>query len=42
MTKTIGLICGSLRENSYNRIVAQSLTDMDESAQFCWIELSNL
>lgn len=26
MTKTIGLICGSLRENSYNRIVAQSLT----------------
>jgi NAD(P)H-dependent FMN reductase len=26
MTKTIGLICGSLRENSYIRIVAQSLT----------------
>jgi chromate reductase, NAD(P)H dehydrogenase (quinone) len=42
MTKTIGLICGSLRGNSYNRIVAQSLTDMDESAQFCWIELSYL
>jgi chromate reductase, NAD(P)H dehydrogenase (quinone) len=32
MTKTIGLICGSLRENSYNRIVAQTLADMDESA----------
>lgn len=26
MTKTIGLICGSIRENSYNRMVAQSLT----------------
>ncbi|WP_411830978.1 NADPH-dependent FMN reductase [Peribacillus frigoritolerans] len=31
---TIGLICGSLRENSYNRIIAQSLTDMVDSYQF--------
>lgn len=25
MTKTIGLICASLRNNSYNRIIAESL-----------------
>nr|WP_225989175.1 hypothetical protein [Peribacillus frigoritolerans] len=31
---TNGLICGSLRENSYNRIIAQSLTDMVDSYQF--------
>ncbi|MCR8868457.1 hypothetical protein [Peribacillus frigoritolerans] len=30
MTRTIGLICGSLREN-YNRIIAQSLIDMVDS-----------
>lgn len=34
MTKTIGLICGSLRNNSYNRIIVESLTVMDVSAQF--------
>lgn len=42
MSKTIGLICGSLRKNSYNRIIAQSLTEMDDSHQFRWIEINNL
>ncbi|MGZ9793015.1 NADPH-dependent FMN reductase [Bacillus atrophaeus] len=42
MTKTIGLICGSLRKDSYNRIVAQSLMDMDDSIQFRWIEINEL
>ncbi|ULM96290.1 NAD(P)H-dependent oxidoreductase [Peribacillus frigoritolerans] len=31
MTRTIGLICGSLREKPYNRIIAQSLIDMVDS-----------
>lgn len=34
MIKTIGLICGSLPKDSYNRIIAQSLKDMDDSIQF--------
>ncbi|MEH7116661.1 NADPH-dependent FMN reductase [Neobacillus vireti] len=42
MSKTIGLICGSLRENSYNRIIAQSLTEMSDAAQFRWIEIKDL
>ncbi|MDR4949160.1 NADPH-dependent FMN reductase [Neobacillus cucumis] len=42
MTKTIGLICGSLRKNSYNRIIAQSLTELDDSHQFRWIEINDL
>lgn len=42
MTKTIGLICGSLRKDSYNRIIAQSLMDIDDSIQFRWIEINEL
>lgn len=42
MTKTIGLICGSLRKNSYNRIIAQSLTELDDSHQFRLIEINEL
>ncbi|MCD9022881.1 NADPH-dependent FMN reductase [Cohnella silvisoli] len=42
MTKTIGLICGSLRKDSYNRIVAQAFTEMDSSLQFRWIEIREL
>lgn len=42
MTKTIGIICGSLRKNSYNRIIAQALTEMDESVEFRWIEINDL
>lgn len=42
MTKTIGLICGSLRKNSYNRAIAQSLFDFDNAAQFRWVEIDNL
>ncbi|GJI63219.1 hypothetical protein BVSY1_23750 [Bacillus velezensis] len=42
MTKTIGLICGSLRKNSYNRVIAQSLIDFDNSAQFRWVEIDSL
>jgi chromate reductase len=42
VSKTIGLICGSLREKSYNRIIAQSLTDMSDAVQFRWIEIKDL
>ncbi|RBP91447.1 chromate reductase [Cytobacillus firmus] len=42
MTQTIGLICGSLRKGSYNRIIAQALTTMDDSIEFRWIELNDL
>jgi chromate reductase len=42
MTKTIGLICGSLRKDSYNRIIAQSLVDIDDAAEFRWIEIKDL
>ncbi|MBP0725283.1 NAD(P)H-dependent oxidoreductase [Bacillus sp. RG28] len=42
MTKTIGLICGSLRKNSYNRIIAQALIDMDDFIKFRWIEIKDL
>jgi chromate reductase, NAD(P)H dehydrogenase (quinone) len=42
MTKTIGLICGSLRKNSYNRIIAQSLTELNDAHQFRWIEINDL
>ncbi|MFF2754932.1 NADPH-dependent FMN reductase [Psychrobacillus sp. NPDC058041] len=42
MTKIIGLICGSLRRNSYNRIIAQSLIEMDNSVEFRWIEIKDL
>ena len=42
MVKTIGLICGSLRKNSYNRIIAQSLTALDDFHQFRWIEINDL
>ncbi|MGZ9869963.1 hypothetical protein ACU3L3_16270 [Priestia endophytica] len=42
MIKTIGLICGRLRKDSYNRIIAQSLKDMDHSIQFRWIEINEL
>lgn len=33
---------GSLRKDSYNRIIAQSLTDMDDFVQFRWIEINEL
>ncbi|WP_242068071.1 NAD(P)H-dependent oxidoreductase [Priestia endophytica] len=42
MIKTIGLICGSLRKDSYNRIIAQSLKEMNDSIQFRWIEINEL
>jgi len=42
MSNTIGLICGSLRKNSYNRIIAQSLKEMDDSHQYRWIEINEL
>jgi chromate reductase len=42
MTKTIGLICGSLRKDSYNRIIAKSLTDLDDSHHFHLIEINEL
>ncbi|WP_210610057.1 NADPH-dependent FMN reductase [Priestia flexa] len=42
MATTIGIICGSLREQSYNRIIAQSLIQMNKSVQFRWIEIKEL
>ncbi|MGG4147301.1 NADPH-dependent FMN reductase [Paenibacillus algorifonticola] len=42
MAKTIGLIVGSLRKNSYNRMVAQTLSELDASIVFKWIELKEL
>ncbi|MGF9853560.1 NADPH-dependent FMN reductase [Bacillus paramobilis] len=42
MTKSIGLISGSLRKNSYNRIIAKSLINMDNSVEFRWIEIKDL
>ncbi|WP_057913763.1 NADPH-dependent FMN reductase [Peribacillus muralis] len=42
MTNTIGLICGSLRRNSYNRIIAQSLAEMVDAYQFRWIDINDL
>ncbi|GLV67050.1 FMN reductase [Bacillus mycoides] len=42
ISDTIGLICGSLRKNSYNRIIAQPLTGVDDSHQFHWIGINNL
>lgn len=38
----IGIICGSLRQASYNRIIAENITKMDFSAQFKWIEIGEL
>ncbi|MFS0892365.1 NADPH-dependent FMN reductase [Peribacillus frigoritolerans] len=42
MNKTIGLICGSLRKESYNRIIAEALPELDDSIEFRWIELKDL
>ncbi|WP_445490833.1 NAD(P)H-dependent oxidoreductase [Niallia sp. 03133] len=42
MTKTIGLICGSLWKDSYNRIIAQALAKMADSIDFCWIETKDI
>ncbi len=40
--KTIGLICGSLRKASYNRIIAETLPKLDDSVQFLQIEIGEL
>ena len=32
--KQIGLICGSLRKNSYNRIIGENLTKMNDTVSF--------
>ncbi|WP_028596497.1 NADPH-dependent FMN reductase [Paenibacillus assamensis] len=42
MSKKIGLICGSLRKNSYNRMIANTIADLNLSATFHCIELGNL
>ncbi|WP_138751408.1 NADPH-dependent FMN reductase [Paenibacillus sinopodophylli] len=42
MSKKIGLIVGSLRKDSYNRMVAQKLAELDASVSFQWIELKDL
>ncbi|UHA71989.1 NADPH-dependent FMN reductase [Paenibacillus sp. 481] len=42
MSKKIGLICGSLRANSYNRIVGEAVAALDVPAEFHWIDIGNL
>ena len=40
--KHIGMICGSLRKNSYNRIIGEHLTKMDETVSFSFIPIGDL
>ena len=40
--KQIGIICGSLRENSYNRIIGENLAKMDETVSFSFISIGDL
>lgn len=42
MTKKIGIICGSLKQSSYNRIVAETIIKMNDTVDFQWIELKDL
>ncbi|UOY92356.1 NAD(P)H-dependent oxidoreductase [Ectobacillus sp. JY-23] len=42
MTKHMGVICGSLRKNSYNRTIGEAVIEMDDSAAFHWIEIQDL
>ncbi|WP_240545906.1 NADPH-dependent FMN reductase [Paenibacillus artemisiicola] len=41
-TKTVGLIVGSLREHSFNRIIAAAIPELDTSLAFEWIPLADL
>lgn len=40
--KHIGIICGSLRKDSYNRIIGENLAKMDDTVSFSFIPIGNL
>jgi len=40
--KQIGLICGSLRKNSYNRIIGENLTKMNDTVSFSFISIEDV
>jgi chromate reductase len=42
MTKKVGLMVGSLRSGSYNKIIASALTELDDSVEYQWISIAEL
>ncbi len=40
--KQIGIICGSLRKDSYHRIIGENLAKMDDSVSFSFIPIEGL
>ncbi|GKU80106.1 NADPH-dependent FMN reductase [Paenibacillus sp. L3-i20] len=42
MTKKIGLIVGSLRENSFNRMIANTIPELVDNADYEHISLGEL
>lgn len=42
MSKKIGIIVGSLREHSFNRMIANTIPDLVDSAQYELISIANL
>ena len=40
--KHIGIICGSLRKNSYNHIIGENLAKMDDTVSFSFIPIGDL
>ena len=42
MMKQIGLICGSLRKNSYNHIIGENLTKMNDTVSFSFISIEGV
>jgi chromate reductase len=42
MSKRIGIIVGSLRENSYNQMIANTIPELVDSAEYKFISIANL
>lgn len=42
MSKKIGIIVGSLRENSFNRMIANTIPELVDSAEYEYISIANL
>ena len=42
MSKRIGIIVGSLRENSFNRMIANTIPELVDSAEYEYISIANL
>ncbi|WP_246302495.1 NADPH-dependent FMN reductase [Paenibacillus plantarum] len=42
MSQRIGIIVGSLRENSFNQMIANSIPELVDSAEFEYISIANL